>query len=50
MNYGFFLSIWDRLFASYQKTPSQAHQHVELGLHEAENDNALAALWHPFKR
>ena len=50
MNYGFFLSIWDRLFASYQKTPSQAHQHIELGLHEAKNDNALAALWHPFKR
>ena len=50
MNYGFFLSISDRLFASYQKTPSQAHQHIELGLHEVENDNALAALWHPLKR
>ena len=50
MNYGFFLSIWDRLFASYQSKPRQAHRHIELGLHEAENDNALAALWHPFKR
>ena len=50
MNYGFFLSVWDRLFASYQSQPRQAHRHIELGLAEAENDNMLAALWHPFKR
>jgi sterol desaturase/sphingolipid hydroxylase (fatty acid hydroxylase superfamily) len=50
MNYGFFLSVWDCLFASYQSQPRQAHRHIELGLTEAENDNMLAALWHPFKR
>jgi sterol desaturase/sphingolipid hydroxylase (fatty acid hydroxylase superfamily) len=50
MNYGFFLSVWDRLFATYQATPRQAHHHIELGLHEAENDNLWAALRHPFRR
>ncbi len=49
-NYGFFLSVWDRLFASYQAEPAQAHQHIELGLAEAENDNFAATLMHPFRR
>lgn len=48
-NYGFFLSVWDRLFDSYQAEPAQAHEHIELGLAEAEQDNATAALLHPFK-
>lgn len=50
MNYGFFLSFWDRLFGSYKAEPERAHEHIELGLHEAENDSFLAALRHPFTR
>jgi sterol desaturase/sphingolipid hydroxylase (fatty acid hydroxylase superfamily) len=50
MNYGFFLSVWDRLFGSYQLQPHQPHQAIELGLTEAENDNVIAAFIHPFKR
>lgn len=49
-NYGFFLSFWDRLFASYQADPAQAHEHIDLGLAEAENDRFMAALLQPFKR
>ena len=50
MNYGFFLSVWDRLFGSYQREPLQAHEVIDLGLAEAENDSFLAALTHPFKQ
>jgi len=50
MNYGFFLSLWDRLFGSYQLEPAQAHEAIDLGLADAENDDFLAALKHPFKR
>ena len=50
MNYGFFLSLWDRVFGTYQCWPAQAHDVIELGLEEAENDNFIAALMHPFKR
>ena len=49
MNYGFFLSLWDRLFGTYQGRPGQAHEVIELGLAEVENDNVIAALTHPFK-
>lgn len=31
-NYGFNLSIWDRLFNSYTHTPKSAHTHMPLGL------------------
>ena len=50
MNYGFFLSLWDRLFGSYQSHPHQTHEVIDLGLADAEDDNFLAALMHPFKR
>ena len=39
-----------RLFGSYQREPLQAHEVIDLGLAEAENDNFLAALSHPFKQ
>ena len=49
-NYGFFLSIWDRLFASYQADPQQAHEVIDLGLAEAKKDNLPAMLIQPFHR
>ncbi len=48
-NFGFFLSIWDRLFASYQDEPAQAHKNIALGLDEVEDDGWRATLRYPFK-
>ena len=48
-NFGFFLSIWDRLFASYQRTPQQAHEHIELGLDTMPDDGGRATVFYPFK-
>ncbi|NAW60149.1 MULTISPECIES: sterol desaturase family protein [unclassified Vibrio] len=31
-NFGFFLSIWDRLFGTYRSQPEQGHQGVTIGL------------------
>jgi sterol desaturase/sphingolipid hydroxylase (fatty acid hydroxylase superfamily) len=49
-NFGFFLAIWDRLFASYAATPNVPHERIALGLEETENDNLAALLTHPFKQ
>lgn len=48
-NFGFFLSIWDRLFASYQAEPKNPHETIALGLDTMPLDNLAATLWHPFK-
>jgi len=31
-NYGFYLSIWDRLFGTYVEEPEQGHEGMEIGL------------------
>jgi len=31
-NFGFFLSVWDRWFASYQEAPEKGHQGMTIGL------------------
>ncbi|MEM9635501.1 MAG: sterol desaturase family protein [Pseudomonadota bacterium] len=31
-NYGFYLSIWDRLFGTYVEAPEQGHKDMEIGL------------------
>lgn len=49
-NFGFFLSVWDRLFASYQATPASPHRDIALGLEDMPRDDLTATLWHPFKR
>lgn len=49
-NFGFFLSVWDRLFSSYQDEPRQAHTHIPLGLDEAPDDGLAATLVHPFRK
>jgi sterol desaturase/sphingolipid hydroxylase (fatty acid hydroxylase superfamily) len=52
-NYGFFLSIWDRLFGTYRPEPALGQQGVVLGLPEYQN-RATPDFWQllklPFKR
>ncbi|WP_428649536.1 sterol desaturase family protein [Roseibium sp.] len=31
-NYGFYLSVWDRLFGTYIEQPEQGHEEMEIGL------------------
>ncbi len=40
-NYGFFLSIWDRLFATYTVEPKDNHQQMKLGLSEYRQQTGL---------
>ncbi len=52
-NFGFNLSLWDRLFASYQDQPKLGHQDIQIGLAEYKNSNQetqlLKLLIMPFK-
>lgn len=52
-NYGFFLSIWDRLFGTYRQEPLRGQMGVELGLLEVGGPatrNLLQMLLLPFRR
>lgn len=51
-NYGFFLSIWDRLFRTYIAQPELGHDDVVIGLEEHQSDQPSSLLWSlllPFK-
>jgi sterol desaturase/sphingolipid hydroxylase (fatty acid hydroxylase superfamily) len=52
-NYGFFLSVWDRMFGTYRQEPALGQQAVVLGLPEYQN-RATPDFWQllklPFKR
>ncbi len=51
-NYGFALSIWDRVFNSYNAQPEQGHDALIIGLKEAQDDSPskpLWSLWLPFR-
>lgn len=53
-NFGFNISLWDRLFNSYQDQPSLGHDGVEIGLKEykdaEQSKGLLTLLIMPFKR
>lgn len=49
-NFGFFLSVWDRLFASYKHAPDTPHERLPLGLEDAPDDGLRATLLQPFRR
>lgn len=51
-NYGFALSIWDRLFRTYIAQPEQGHEHMTIGLQwQDERPSRLGwSLWLPFRR
>ncbi len=44
-NYGFFLSVWDRLFASYIDQPKQGHDAMVIGLKEYQDRRPVSLLW-----
>lgn len=52
-NYGFALSLWDRLFGSYTPQPQEGHQTMQIGLpilRAPEESTWLALLLQPFRR
>ncbi|CAM2888234.1 sterol desaturase family protein [Vibrio mytili] len=38
-NFGFFLSVWDRLFGTYRAQPELGHDHVIIGLPDLRDEN-----------
>ena len=52
-NYGFNLSLWDRLFGSYRERPQRSPRSMPIGLEEWRDPRALslpALLLQPFRR
>ena len=52
-NYGFNLSIWDRLFGTYQAQPRHGHQGMVIGLKPYQSENPTELGWSltlPFRR
>ncbi len=51
-NYGFCLSIWDRLFGSYRAQPRDGHDEMTIGLREfreGEDQQFVRLLWQPIR-
>jgi len=51
-NYGFSLSLWDRLFKSYTNQPSKGHDEMIIGLEEHQSSGPASLSWSlllPFK-
>jgi len=44
-NYGFFLSIWDRVFKTYNAQPQKGHDDMVIGLTEYQHDKPASLLW-----
>jgi sterol desaturase/sphingolipid hydroxylase (fatty acid hydroxylase superfamily) len=44
-NYGFFLSIWDKLFKTYTANPSLTPDKINIGLNEYQTDNPSSLGW-----
>ncbi len=52
-NYGFNLSLWDRLFKTYIEQPKDGHDKMTLGLEYYQNEKPAGILWClalPFKK
>ena len=52
-NYGFNLSVWDRLFRTYVDQPADGHEAMVIGLDEYQHDGPTRYLWSlalPFTR
>ncbi|HEB91916.1 MAG TPA: sterol desaturase family protein [Gammaproteobacteria bacterium] len=43
-NYGFNLSIWDRLFGTYTDQPREGHDHMTIGIHEYRDPKQVNQL------
>lgn len=44
-NYGFCLSIWDRLFRTYTARPSKGHHEMTIGLTEYQTEKPASIIW-----
>lgn len=44
-NYGFFLSMWDRIFGTYIPQPSMTHKSMSIGLAEHQTKQPNQLLW-----
>lgn len=44
-NYGFFLSVWDRLFQTYNAQPERGHRNMEIGLTEHQTTAPASLIW-----
>ncbi len=44
-NYGFNLSIWDRMFGTYITQPEDGHEGMTIGLAEYQTDKPSNLLW-----
>jgi sterol desaturase/sphingolipid hydroxylase (fatty acid hydroxylase superfamily) len=44
-NYGFFLSVWDRVFRSYQAQPIKGHEGMMIGLAEYQTESPASIGW-----
>ncbi len=44
-NYGFFLSVWDRIFKTYTAQPSQGHDGMVIGLTEYQTHAPASFAW-----
>ena len=52
-NYGFFLSVWDRMFRTYIAEPRDGHDAMTIGLSDYQDGKParlLWSLWLPFRR
>jgi len=52
-NYGFNLSVWDRIFGTYTEQPEGGHQGMTIGLPEHQDRRPNSLLWalvFPFRR
>ena len=52
-NYGFFLSVWDRVFASYVAEPASGQDGMTLGLAQYQSEQPASLRWiltNPFSR
>lgn len=52
-NYGFSLSVWDRMFATYTDQPERGHQGMDIGLPEYRAGEPVRLSWSllvPFQR
>ena len=51
-NYGFFLSVWDRLYRTYTPQPRDGHDNMQIGLSEYQTNEPASLVWSlllPFK-
>lgn len=52
-NYGFFMSIWDRLFRTYVAQPKHGHEKMTIGLSQFQDERPSNIVWSlsiPFRK